>query len=41
MSILYKATVEAESRFTSLIAQDFEALVADKDNENTKKNLQK
>ena len=29
--------MEAESRFDSLNAQDFEALVADKDSENTKK----
>ena len=31
VSLLYKATMEAESRFASLNAQDFEALVADKD----------
>ena len=29
--------MEAESRFNSLNAQDFEALVADKDSESTKK----
>ena len=29
--------MEAESRFDCLNAQDFEALVADKDSENTKK----
>ena len=35
--IVYKATMEAESRLNSLNAQDFEALMADKDSENTKK----
>ena len=37
VSLLYKATMEAESRFASLNAQDFEDLVANKDCENTTK----
>ena len=43
MSLLYfvyKATMEAESRFASLNAQDFKALVANK-TVKTLKNLQK
>ena len=41
LCIVYKATMEAESRFDSLNAQDFEALVADEDSENTKKSILK
>ena len=33
--------MEAESRFASSNAQDFEALVANKDSENTKKSIMK